>query len=118
MDDYDGYAETPPSQKDGTILTDFTGWSRSIGVNWVQVSDARTISSSDTGLKRITVTVTSPSGKQTMLSGLRSKFDSYEQTPIQATNYLLWAGVDLQVGSNGRTIHTAAHPMNETVTQP
>jgi type II secretory pathway pseudopilin PulG len=118
VDDYDAYRETPPSQKDGTVMTDFTGWSRSVHVNWAEVSDATTVSNSDTGLKRITVTVTSPSGKQTFLSGLRSKFDPYEQTPLQSANYLLWAGVDLQIGSNGRTIHAAAHPMNETVTQP
>jgi hypothetical protein len=118
VDEYDGYQESPPSHKDGTVMTDYSGWSRSVRVTWVQVSDVKTVSATDTGLKRITVTVVSPAGKQTTLSGLRSKFDPYEQTPLQSANYMLWAGMDLQIGTNGRTIHSAAHPMNETVTQP
>lgn len=117
VEDYAGYSESPPALKSGTALAGCAGWTRSVQVNWVLASDGNTVSSTETGLKQIIVTVVSPSGARTTLSGLRSKFDPYEQTPLQSTRYLLWTGLDLQVGPNGKAVHTAAHPMNETTSQ-
>lgn len=117
VEDYAGYSESPPTLKSGAALAGCTAWTRSVQVNWVLASDGSTVSSTETGLKRITVTVVSPSGLKTTLSGLRSRFDPYEQTPLQSTRYLLWTGLDVQVGPNGKTVHPAAHPMNETTSQ-
>lgn len=55
--DYVNYTETPPRARDGTIMTEFTGWTRSVLVERVLASDLSTVSGSDTGVRKITVTV-------------------------------------------------------------
>lgn len=57
VDDYDGYTESPPQMKDGTILTEYAGWQRTVSVNWASGLDFRANSLIDSGLKRIVVTV-------------------------------------------------------------
>src|SRR4051794_12098831 len=36
VDDYDSLTNSPPQLRDGTVLTEFTGWSRSVRVVCVQ----------------------------------------------------------------------------------
>ncbi len=57
VDDYDGWADSPPEDKDGTDLADLTGWERSVAVEFVDPDSLTTVSATDTGVKRITVTV-------------------------------------------------------------
>ncbi len=60
VDDYNGWTDSPPQNKDGTVLPDLTGWSRQVVVEWVSPStltQASPGSSSETGMKRLTVTV-------------------------------------------------------------
>ena len=67
VDDYDGWYESPPQKKDGTLIGTlnadgtvtpaYPGWSRRVGVVWVNASDLKTPVRSETGVKRITVTV-------------------------------------------------------------
>jgi type II secretory pathway pseudopilin PulG len=58
VDDYDGWSASPPQQRDGTVLSDFDGWRRSVAVGWVDSAEVATELGSDTGVKRITVAVT------------------------------------------------------------
>jgi MSHA pilin protein MshD len=58
VDDYDGWSASPPEEKDGTVLSDFDGWCRSVTVDWVNPANAAEELGSDTGVKRITVSVT------------------------------------------------------------
>lgn len=116
VDDYNGYSESPPALQNGTVLTDYTGWTRSVIVAYADPANpANTISSSN--LKRFTVTVTSPSGKQYSLTGLRSSFGPYEYTPPIQTNFLTWVGVNLQLGSQPKNIWSGARPLNVTASQ-
>ncbi len=55
--DYSDYTESPPRARDGTVMTEFTGWTRTILVERVLASDLSTVSGSDTGFRKITVTV-------------------------------------------------------------
>jgi len=57
VDDYDGWSATPPEEKDGTPLSGFDGWSRSVEVRWVDPADFSQVRIAETGVKRITVTV-------------------------------------------------------------
>ncbi|MFH0982678.1 MAG: LamG domain-containing protein [Planctomycetota bacterium] len=57
VDDYDGWNETPPRAQDGTVMTELTGWRRSVTVAFVKQDDAGTTRTQDEGAKRITVTV-------------------------------------------------------------
>jgi type II secretory pathway pseudopilin PulG len=67
VDDYDGWLESPPQNRDGTVIGStnadgsimpyFPGWSRKVAVVWVNASNLTNPVSSETGVKRITVTV-------------------------------------------------------------
>lgn len=58
VDDYDGWWACPPERKDGTKLSGFEGWARSVAVKWVGPEDLSQTAAADTGVKRITVSVT------------------------------------------------------------
>lgn len=67
VDDYDGWFESPPQNRDGTVIGStnpdgsitsyYPGWSRKVSVVWVNPSNLTTAVSSESGVKRITVTV-------------------------------------------------------------
>lgn len=57
IDAYDNFTESPPRAPDGRVLTTEPGWSRSVRVFNVNHADPSQASVSDTGLKRIVVTV-------------------------------------------------------------
>ena len=57
VDDFIGWSESPPQDRASTPMAELTGWTRSVIVEWVLTAAPTTISLSDTGLKRITVTV-------------------------------------------------------------
>ncbi|MHC5111951.1 MAG: hypothetical protein ACYTHJ_18980 [Planctomycetota bacterium] len=57
VDDYNTWSYTPPLLKDGTPLTEFVDWERSVEVVRVDNVDRSSVVSSESGLKRITVTV-------------------------------------------------------------
>jgi MSHA pilin protein MshD len=116
VDDYDGYTETNPTLKDGTALSDYNGWTRSVAVTYVDpLNPVNTIASST--LKRITVTVAAPSGKQYTLVGLRSQYGPYESTPPSQTNYVTWVGIDVQAETSTRTMRTGSRPLNVVTSQ-
>jgi MSHA pilin protein MshD len=119
VDDYDGLDTAPPTTRDGTTLTGYTGWRRTVSVKCVQSGAPTTAAASgDTQvLKLITVKVTTPVGVSVTVSGLRGVDGAYEQVPTATTNYLTWTGVSAQVGTTGRTIYGAAHPLNVTTSQ-
>lgn len=55
VDDYHNYTESPPKAKNDTVLTDFTGWQRSVTVQWVNNANLTQVVSSESGVKRVTV---------------------------------------------------------------
>lgn len=57
VDDYDGWSAAPPEQKDGTVMSEFPGWRRTVSIEWVEESNLNSTSVSDTRIKRIFVTV-------------------------------------------------------------
>jgi MSHA pilin protein MshD len=68
-DDYHGHSETPPNAADGVAIPGYLGWSRSVAVIWV---DAATLApvGTESGVKRVTVTVTAPGGATSIATGL------------------------------------------------
>jgi len=77
VDDYNGWSASPPQQKDGTELSDFDGWRRSVSVSWVDSADPVTELGSDTGVKLITVTVAFNDLPLARLSALRTNTWQY-----------------------------------------
>ena len=107
VDDYDGYKELSGlTYADGTSITGTTGWKRKVFVDWVSITDPTSKVNTESGLKRIKVQVSSPSGKSWTLYGYRSNYDRYEVIPSSQTTYTCWAGISIQVGSNttGRNV--------------
>ena len=58
VDDFHGWTASPPQLSTGAALSNLVGWERYVEVNHVLLVDAATDSKTNTGLKRITVTVT------------------------------------------------------------
>lgn len=109
-DDYNGLVDSPPTDRTGTVLAGYSSaWRRQVKVVRVAPADPSGVSTGNTdyGLKRITVTVTAPSGKQTVLSALCSRWGCAQQsTPadvVQAraavVRLRLDAGADIYAGT-------------------
>ncbi|MEL7087903.1 MAG: type II secretion system protein [Planctomycetota bacterium] len=56
-DDYHGYSESPPVDANGNAVPGATAFTRSVQVHWVELDAPETVSPSETGLKRVVVTV-------------------------------------------------------------
>jgi len=57
VDDANGCSEAPPKDRTGTVHPGLTGWKRAVKVEWVDALDILGIGVVDSGLKRVTVTV-------------------------------------------------------------
>jgi hypothetical protein len=73
IDDFNGWASSPPMLSTGQLNTRLTGWTRSVIVDHVLLSDATTTSGSFTGLKRVTVIVSKNGIKLAQTSSLHSQ---------------------------------------------
>ena len=119
-DDYDDWSKSPPQTKDGTSLTEYSGWTRSVIVQKVNVGDPNNVisdSSDDDGLRRITVTVTAPDSTQTVLVGLRSYCGAMEQPPEEDGTFVIWVGAKLQVGTGTTAIRSGTNVANHAEDQ-
>lgn len=103
VDDYHQWSASPPQAKDGTRLTHADGWRREVTVQYVRPDDPTHTTGSDQGLKRVTVTATSPAGKTSTLVALRSEGSIYDQQPESETTYVSAVGVEIQLGISEAT---------------
>ncbi len=117
VDDYHGWSVSTPEQKDGTPLSDYASWQRDVTIALVDPDDPTTVSGTDEGLKRITVTATSPQGQQTTLVALRSRLGMLEQAPSFDTTFVTGIGSSLKIGSDGIPVHTGTHVGNHASDQ-
>ncbi len=109
VDDYNGISENPPTDRSGAAIAGYTGWKRTVVVAYVSpTAVSGSTVGSDQGIKRITVTVTSPRGVITTLVALRSAYSGYEHTQIPQVTYVSSAGISLQVGTDTTTSSKAS----------
>lgn len=102
IDDYHGWSESPPKNASGTALTGYDGWSRSVVVSKINTLDysTRSSGSTDTGLRSVTVTATSPAGKATTVAVYRTN-DAGTLQPLSANaTAVTWVGCTLKIGAN------------------
>jgi type II secretory pathway pseudopilin PulG len=111
VDDYDNWQERPPQTRSGAEMSAFAGWNRRVNVDWIDPSDPSRKVSSDQGLKRIVVTVTSPRGRVSTLTALRSNHSPYDNQPSGQVTYVSWAGVTIQVGNDPAATAVASTPI-------
>ncbi len=57
VDDYNAWSATPPQEDDGTVMSHLTGWERTVSVAWQSSVDMSQLDIKDSGIKRVTVTV-------------------------------------------------------------
>jgi hypothetical protein len=57
VDDYHGWTEAPPQERDGTPVAGFGDWQREVEVRWVNPANVALVRSFESGVKRITVSV-------------------------------------------------------------
>jgi hypothetical protein len=57
VDDYNGWTESPPQDRNGNVVPGFTNWTRSVTVQWCPSGNPQQVSSSETGCKLVTVHV-------------------------------------------------------------
>lgn len=110
IDDYDGWSKSPMHDKENAVLTGTTGWTRAADVAYVSLYDPTQISGSDTGLARITVTVTDPSGQATVLTAYRSRHGSVESVPLADTTTQSFVTHELETGAG--VLHGGARAPN------
>lgn len=72
VDDYRGLNDSSPRSKTGIALTGFTNWSRKVTVVRVDPNNPQNIALSESGMKRITVTVQYGGRSVATLTALRS----------------------------------------------
>ncbi len=72
VDDYHGWSASPPVGKDGTPLTNTTGWVRTAQVQWVDPANPTQTVATESGVKRIMVTVAYNDVPQATLVALRT----------------------------------------------
>ncbi|WP_164102071.1 PulJ/GspJ family protein [Candidatus Laterigemmans baculatus] len=111
INDYHGWSSAP-ELKDGTPLVGYENWIREVSVVYVRRSAPDQTVSSSEGLKRITVTVTDPEGRTTLLTALRSAWGMLQQSPDIETTVQSFVASELQVGA-GVALHSGGHLLND-----
>ncbi|MBI5555869.1 MAG: prepilin-type N-terminal cleavage/methylation domain-containing protein [Elusimicrobia bacterium] len=75
VDDFRNYTESPPKEVAGTNMTEYTGFARTVAVDYIQEANFDAVSTSITRFKRIRVTVTWESGSQSVeLEGIKGNY--------------------------------------------
>jgi hypothetical protein len=57
IDDFNGWNESPPQDADGVVMSGMTGWQRAVTIERVNPADPSLVVGSESGAKRVTVTV-------------------------------------------------------------
>lgn len=108
VDDYHGWSQSPPTNRDGTTINGTTGWTRTVTVEYLTTSVPLAVTGSDTGLKRITVTVTGPNSQSVTLTTLRSNAGMNELKPPVDRTYITHGTAKLKINNGARRQSGAA----------
>lgn len=101
VDDYNGWSTTTPKHKSGGgTLPGLGGWSQQVSVVWADPNNPAADSATDQGLVRITVTVTDPRGRQSILTGLRGRQSIFDTAPSEPGSRVQWIGMNVQIGND------------------
>jgi prepilin-type N-terminal cleavage/methylation domain-containing protein len=114
VDDYHNWSSESPTRRDGTALTYGSGWHCGVTVAFV-IPNNLAYSASDTGLKLITVTVTSPSGALTALQALCSRRGLTDYLPSIETTYVTACRLELQLSSTTVDVVTGKELKNHAI---
>jgi MSHA pilin protein MshD len=114
VDDYNGVTESPPTSRSGVAIAGYTGWRRTVSVAYVNATTGAIVAS-DSGVKQITITVTSPRGVVSTLVALRSAYSGFDHVTIPLTTYTSWASVNVQVGTDSTSAASSGATLSNQV---
>lgn len=80
VDDYNGWTETTPTEKDGTALTQYAGWTRRVEVDWWDPATQTKSVGTEKHVKLIVVIVERGGRVLARLSALRTAHDDESKT--------------------------------------
>ena len=106
LDDFDDWTASPPQDASGVDLPGYIGWTRSAVVQKVDAGTYAplTDAAADTGLRKVTVTVTDPGGHATVVETYRTKpAGTLQPTGVDQT-VVNWVGVQMKVGASGDAV--------------
>lgn len=112
VDDYHGLNVLGIRTKSGTLRSGLSQWRQQVSVQWIQVLTGLPWIVGDTDLKRITVTVTSPTGAVCELVGYRYKEGMLEQPPAIDMQVVSWISAELQLGEDATPARTGINITN------
>ncbi|MBX3405146.1 MAG: prepilin-type N-terminal cleavage/methylation domain-containing protein [Phycisphaeraceae bacterium] len=115
VDDFHGLIESWPTDHLGRQIPWAKSWQREVKVNSVAFGDPNTplANNVQTGLKRVTVVVTSPEGRITTMVGLKSAFNPIDARPADVgAGRAIRARAFLQIGSTGSLLVAGAELLN------
>lgn len=121
VDDYDGWTSSPPQRPDGTEITELEQWTRTVSVAWVYADTPGADAASDTGVKRIEVTTTSPNGHSVSAVALRTAAGAREHPPTLSGDYVMRTSIKIEIGAdpaNSTTVETSSTQVNHVRSTP
>ncbi len=110
-DDYHGWNSAIISNLDGVALANSLGWSCAVSVDYCTPPDPNVVSVSPTSLKRINLTLVSPSAQTYSYTTLRCAEGMLLATQMTNTNVL--ANAEFSLTANGKSIVSAARVQNQ-----
>ncbi len=114
IDDFNGWTEgSALATREGAARMDTAGWGRAVEVVKLNHNNATSVigdSASDKGVRRITVTVTSPTGQVTTLQTIRAAAGAMEQQPAGDTTYV--TGVEIQLQTTNQSVTATGSLLN------
>lgn len=101
VDDFRDFTDTPPKDRAGNILAGYNAWQRACDVVKLDDGSLNDVgdNATDKGLRRMTVTVTAPSGRSTTLTTIRSVSGGSLQPAGTAETVVNYVSVSLQAGN-------------------
>jgi type II secretory pathway pseudopilin PulG len=114
VDDYRAWQSTPPEERDGAPLPEHADWRREVAVAFVNPLTLADLGTpTETGLKRVEVTVVNKDGRDTTLVALKSAVGAFDSEPNVETTFVAWVGVMLQTGRTTTPVVGGAMCVNQ-----
>ena len=106
LDDFNGWTASPPQDAGGAAIPGYAGWTRRALVQKIDASTYSVLSdtAADTGLRKITVSVTDPSGHTTVVETYRTRPAGTLQPSGVDQTVVNWVGLQMKVGENGEAV--------------
>jgi Tfp pilus assembly protein PilV len=113
LDQFHGRLESPPQNRDGSVMTGFgRGWKVAIDVQRFKPTQSPAATAEDLGLKRVSVTVTDPTGTQITLNSFRARLGCNERTPSQPCEFIQSVGLSLRLQGDSVNFRGGVKPMD------